>query len=353
MLAILARSGQYLPVCLTFGPTNGPEDFVFATDRVFAPGRGRKMRFCTNWQIYADDITIRTGRWVDGTYYTDEERVISLAKAKEKREVSQIDLEGAFRSLGFNPSPLGADKEGKAGKPKRRPRTKGELNDDGLGKEAAADHSPYAHLCVLCPIILVWVTLAICEQKAKSRETYFKGRTCKTRGHLGRICILLLSLLSVCIAAQAEPVQSTYYDVNITEVNSSGTDFSGYELDPSRVSARVSNRPAPAGDFFVASSYLTEAMQNAPQQNRRGQSTGCARQNRGRRSSRGNTHGTRNYFISGRYAREYLSEEAYNFLRRNTHKWRIDQWPRHRCISWMMILAARHNRTGQWSGDSG
>ena len=37
MLAILARSGQYLPVCLTFGPTNGPEDFAFATDRVFAP----------------------------------------------------------------------------------------------------------------------------------------------------------------------------------------------------------------------------------------------------------------------------------------------------------------------------
>ena len=33
VLAILARSGQYLPVCLTFGPTNGPEDFAFATDR--------------------------------------------------------------------------------------------------------------------------------------------------------------------------------------------------------------------------------------------------------------------------------------------------------------------------------
>ena len=40
MLAILARSGQYLPLCLTFGPTSGPEDFAFATDRVYAPGRG-------------------------------------------------------------------------------------------------------------------------------------------------------------------------------------------------------------------------------------------------------------------------------------------------------------------------
>ena len=37
MLVILARSGQYLPRCLTVGPTNGPEDFAVATDRVFAP----------------------------------------------------------------------------------------------------------------------------------------------------------------------------------------------------------------------------------------------------------------------------------------------------------------------------
>ena len=36
MLAILARSGQFLPRCLTFGPHNGPEDFGFATDRVYA-----------------------------------------------------------------------------------------------------------------------------------------------------------------------------------------------------------------------------------------------------------------------------------------------------------------------------
>ena len=46
MLAILARSGQFLPRCLTFGPHNGPEDFAFATDRVFSPGRNRKMRLC-------------------------------------------------------------------------------------------------------------------------------------------------------------------------------------------------------------------------------------------------------------------------------------------------------------------
>ena len=86
-LAILARSGQHLPVCLTFGPTNGPEDFAFATDRVFALGRGRQMRFCTNWQIYADDITIRSGRWIDGVYYSDGEAAERLREAQKKEEL--------------------------------------------------------------------------------------------------------------------------------------------------------------------------------------------------------------------------------------------------------------------------
>ena len=85
VLAILARGGQFLPVCLTFGPTNGPEDFAFATDRVYAPGRGRRMRFCTNWCIYADDITIRSGRWLDGTYYSDSEQTERIRAASTAR----------------------------------------------------------------------------------------------------------------------------------------------------------------------------------------------------------------------------------------------------------------------------
>ena len=98
MLAILARSGQYLPVCLTFGPTNGPEDFAFATDRVYAPGRGRKMRFCSSWQIYADDITVRSGRYIDGVYYTDVEATERIKAAREKEAAHQVDLSEAFRS---------------------------------------------------------------------------------------------------------------------------------------------------------------------------------------------------------------------------------------------------------------
>ena len=33
VLAIVARSGKFLPVCLTFGPINGPDDFCYVVDR--------------------------------------------------------------------------------------------------------------------------------------------------------------------------------------------------------------------------------------------------------------------------------------------------------------------------------
>ena len=110
-LAILARSGQYLPVCLTVGPTNGPEDFAFATDRVFAPGRGRNMRFCTNWQIYAEDITVRTRRCFDGVYYSDEESTSRIQKAQMEEKCAQPILADAFKALGFDPEPLGQERD--------------------------------------------------------------------------------------------------------------------------------------------------------------------------------------------------------------------------------------------------
>ena len=45
MPAIIARSGQLLPICSTFGPVNGPEDFVYVVDGNFAPGRDAKRRY--------------------------------------------------------------------------------------------------------------------------------------------------------------------------------------------------------------------------------------------------------------------------------------------------------------------
>ena len=46
MLGFVARNGKFLPICLTFGPVNGPEDFSYVVDRNFAPGRHAKHRFC-------------------------------------------------------------------------------------------------------------------------------------------------------------------------------------------------------------------------------------------------------------------------------------------------------------------
>ena len=61
VLAIVARSGKYLPVAFTFGPVNGPDDFSFVVDRAYAPGRGRKLRFTKEWIAYVDDLTVRSG----------------------------------------------------------------------------------------------------------------------------------------------------------------------------------------------------------------------------------------------------------------------------------------------------
>ena len=47
VLATVARSGKYLPVGLTFGPVNGPDDFNFVVDRAFSPGKD-----CQDWQSH-------------------------------------------------------------------------------------------------------------------------------------------------------------------------------------------------------------------------------------------------------------------------------------------------------------
>ena len=88
MLAILARPGQLLPRCLTFGPHNGPEAFAYATDRIYAPGVNRRHRLCQQWVIYADDCTVRTGRVVDGVIMTDAEYRKLAHESYPKREVT-------------------------------------------------------------------------------------------------------------------------------------------------------------------------------------------------------------------------------------------------------------------------
>ena len=82
---------------------------------------------------------------MNGIYFSDSERAERLKQAQKQEQASQPLLADAFKALGFDPEPLGAERDGKAVKPKKRPRTRDEKVAEGLGKEAAADHSPYAH----------------------------------------------------------------------------------------------------------------------------------------------------------------------------------------------------------------
>ena len=87
MLAIIARCGQFLPKCLTFGPHNGPEDFAYVVDRVFSPGKRQVRRFCKEWLAYVDDLTIRTGRVIDEKFSTDAEYSARIKEAESSASV--------------------------------------------------------------------------------------------------------------------------------------------------------------------------------------------------------------------------------------------------------------------------
>lgn len=56
ILAVLANSGCYLPLVLTLGLCNGPEDFQQAVDTLFALGPRHYRRLCRQWQVYIDDF---------------------------------------------------------------------------------------------------------------------------------------------------------------------------------------------------------------------------------------------------------------------------------------------------------
>ena len=109
VLAIVARSGKFLPVCLTFGPVNGPDDFCFVVDRAYAPGRGRKLRYTREWVAYVDDLTVRTGRVVDGRYLTDDQAEAEVRAACKKGPVEAVQpTEEALKALGVGLGPEGS-----------------------------------------------------------------------------------------------------------------------------------------------------------------------------------------------------------------------------------------------------
>jgi len=101
MLAVLARSGCWLPRCLTFGPHNGPEDFSYVVDRLFSGGSEAKRRFCRTWLAYVDDVTVRSGRYVGGKLYTDEEYEDLVRTAATQPQNFRQSLEGGLEGSRF------------------------------------------------------------------------------------------------------------------------------------------------------------------------------------------------------------------------------------------------------------
>ena len=86
----------------------------FVNHRNFAPGRDAKRRYCNEWLAYVDDLTVRTGRCVDGVLYSDSEVKGQLKEAVEAQGKMKIDWGGqppedALAALGFNVDKLGAE----------------------------------------------------------------------------------------------------------------------------------------------------------------------------------------------------------------------------------------------------
>ena len=153
MLSIIARCGQFLPRCLTFGPHNGPEDFGFVGDRIFSGNR----YFCKNWHAYVDDLTVRSGRVVDGVCLTDREAELRVKEAVKVGNSSNLNQQHqspteAFTNLGFDAAYLGGEST-KVGGRKRKPAAemvpRGEpVNSQQqkfLGPAYSCDPSPFAH----------------------------------------------------------------------------------------------------------------------------------------------------------------------------------------------------------------
>ena len=114
MLAILARSGQFLPRCLTFGPHNGPEDFCYVIDRFYSPGRNAKRRYCNEWLAYVDDLTIRTGRVLDGLWFSDAEYAERIKTAvRSACKTAYQTAQEALEAQGFLPHGIGKEAKSK------------------------------------------------------------------------------------------------------------------------------------------------------------------------------------------------------------------------------------------------
>ena len=100
-MAVLSAGGCWLPRGLTFGPTNGPEDFQELVFTVFS------RRLYKDWYLFVDDLSVATGR----------------KQCHAPGPTGAHDVSCNFRE-----------------------KTVMEKGAMGLGRSAPSDHSPRAHL---------------------------------------------------------------------------------------------------------------------------------------------------------------------------------------------------------------
>ena len=85
-MAVLAASGSYLPRVLTFGPTNGPEDFQELVFIIFG------CRLYREHFLFLDDLAVATGRkacLAEGPSAKQALRPVATAKSSKKRKCSR------------------------------------------------------------------------------------------------------------------------------------------------------------------------------------------------------------------------------------------------------------------------
>ena len=160
VLAIVSRSGKFLPMGLTFGPVNGPDDYNYVIDRAYAPEKGRRLRFTREWIAYVDDLTVRAGRVVDGRFLTDAQAEAETRSACKKGALASPQSPGsALKALGFDPAaPKRArqshDGTGAAAPPGARPKHDEKVSDHNHPARVLA-----LRLCFLCLLLFALLLL--------------------------------------------------------------------------------------------------------------------------------------------------------------------------------------------------
>ena len=133
-MAALVASGSYLPKGLTFGPTNGPEDFQELVFIVFS------RRLYKEWFLFLDDLSVATGR-----------------------------------PAPHGPGPSGAhDVVTKCFASTEQMRAA-----KGRGRSDSSDPSPYAHLIIVK--LLLWLVvflLSVCPVSGVLEDSSSKSDTC-------------------------------------------------------------------------------------------------------------------------------------------------------------------------------